>query len=235
MTMCKADERQEASRRLQDELEHLRRRVAELESQQRQEDDRIQYLAHGMESAGDSIVMTDIHGVIKYVNPAFTKLTGYARDEVIGKKPKVLRSGLHKQEFYDKLWETILQGKVWSGLVTNRRKDASLYSIELTISPVRNTAGDVIGFIAIQSDVTPLAREADQKDRRITKLQSELHVADLLGAGFTMCVSCKQVREEQQEWKEIDHYLIDRFCARISHGFCDSCARDLYPEIFGDE
>jgi PAS domain S-box-containing protein len=102
----------------------------------------------------DAVVLTDIDGKILYVNPAFTTMTGYLSTEVVGKSPRVLKSGRQPQAFYKELWKTILSGKAWHGELSNRRKDGSLYTEEMKIVPLRNPKGGLDGFMAIKQDVT---------------------------------------------------------------------------------
>ncbi len=117
-----------------------------------QEIQRLQSAA--LESAANAVVITDIEGTIQTVNKAFTELTGYEKDEVVGKKTKILKSGKHDESFYKNLWETIRSGQVWVGEVVNKRKDGTLYTEEMTITPVRDSLGIITNFIAIKQDVT---------------------------------------------------------------------------------
>lgn len=119
-----------------------------------------------LESAANGIVITDRDGTILWVNPAFTKLTGYTAEESIGKNPRVLKSGQHDEAFYRHLWQTVRAGNVWRGELVNRRKDSSLYTEDMTITPVRNHAGVITNYIAIKQDVTARKRaEAVLKHR----------------------------------------------------------------------
>jgi PAS domain S-box-containing protein len=111
-------------------------------------------LLEAVTQAADGIVITDTRGIIQFVNPAFTALTGYSREEAMGQTPHLLKSGCHPEGFYKELWYTILSGKVWQGDVTNRRKDGTLYDEEMRIAPVKALNGDTTGFIAIKHDVT---------------------------------------------------------------------------------
>ncbi len=111
-------------------------------------------LVTAIEQARESIVITDNRGVIEYVNPAFTEITGYSRDEVLGLTPRILRSGEHDTAFYKTIWETITVGKVWQGRIVNRRKDGTLFTEAATISPVRNTIGKITHFVAVKRDIT---------------------------------------------------------------------------------
>jgi PAS domain S-box-containing protein len=107
-----------------------------------------------LEAAANAIVITDQHGTIQSVNPAFTTLTGYSAVEAVGQNPRILKSGKQDEAFFQNLWQTISSGRVWSGVLTNRRKDGSLYAEEMTITPVQTADGVIARYIAIKQDVT---------------------------------------------------------------------------------
>jgi PAS domain S-box-containing protein len=107
-----------------------------------------------LSAAANAIVITDRAGKIEWVNPSFTKLTGYSADEAIGRTPRFLKSGQHPPEFYAGLWQTILAGHVWHGELVNKRKDGQLYNVEMTITPVRGADGQIVHFVDIKQDVT---------------------------------------------------------------------------------
>jgi len=111
-----------------------------------------------LEYIANAVVITDIKGDILWVNPSFTILTGYTSEEVIGKNPRLLKSGKHDQKYYKTLWETVLAGKTWRGSFTNRRKDGTLYYDEHTITPVRSKEGVITHFVAIMNDMTEQRR-----------------------------------------------------------------------------
>jgi len=111
-------------------------------------------LITAIKCAAESIVITSPTGEIIFVNPAFEKLTGYTADEVIDKTPKILQSGVHDEEFYRNLWQTITAGRTWVGRFTNRKKDGTTYLEEATISPVRDEQGKIINFVAVKRDIT---------------------------------------------------------------------------------
>jgi PAS domain S-box-containing protein len=122
-------------------------------------------LLAAVEQAADGIVITDNSGTIQFVNPAFTAMTGYARDEVLGQSPRILKSGHHPAEFYRNMWHTICSGQAWQGEVVNRRKDGILYTEEMRITPVRDRNSGINGYIAIKHDVTEQRRLVEQHRR----------------------------------------------------------------------
>ncbi len=111
-------------------------------------------LATVIDQASETIILTDKEGTIEYVNPAFETVTGYSREEVLGKNPRILKSGFHNEKFYEEMWRTITSGEVWRGKIVNRKKDGSLYYEDGAISMVRNQEGKGIGFVGVKYDVT---------------------------------------------------------------------------------
>ena len=107
-----------------------------------------------VEAAANGIVIVDREGVILWVNPAFTRITGYPKDEAVGQHTRILNSGIHDQKFYHDLWSTVIAGRVWRGVLCNRRKDGSHYYEEMTITPVMGDHGNVLQFVAIKEDIT---------------------------------------------------------------------------------
>ena len=116
--------------------------------------EKIRLQSTALEAAANGIVITDSQGKILWVNPAFTRLTGYTADEAIGQNPRLLRSGRHPQPFYAGLWAAIVAGKVWHGELVNRRKDGTCYDEEMTVTPVLGEDGRIQHFIAIKQDVS---------------------------------------------------------------------------------
>jgi PAS domain S-box-containing protein len=128
-------------------------------------------LATAIEQSAEAVVITDIKGTIQYMNPAFSQITGYSREEVLGQNPRILKSGHQDPVFYQQLWGTILKGEIWRGELVNRRKDGSLYTEEMNIAPVRNPSGEVTHFIAAKRDVTA-HRELEQQLWQAQKMEA---------------------------------------------------------------
>jgi PAS domain S-box-containing protein len=111
-------------------------------------------LAAAVSAAEESIIITDTTGTIQYVNPCFEQMTGYSRNEILGKNPRLLNSGKHDRAFYAKLWATISSGETWRGHFTNRKKDGTLFEEEAVISPVRDASDKIVNYVAVKRDVT---------------------------------------------------------------------------------
>jgi len=150
-------ERQQVEVELRRSLDHAERSrlalLGALEDQKRAETER-ERLTMAIEQAAEMVLVTDIHGAIQYVNPAFESVTGYTRAEAIGRNPSLVKSGVQDQAFYRGLWETITAGKTWRGRMVNKKKDGTLYTEESTISPVRDAAGVVTSYVAVNRDIT---------------------------------------------------------------------------------
>lgn len=129
-----------------------------------------------LESAANAIVITDRKGEVLWVNPAFTTLTGYASHEAVGGNPRVLKSGAQDRDFYRNMWETVLDGRVWTGELVNRRKDGTDYLEEMTITPLRSTGGEVTHFIAIKTDITARKEAEEALAKRATELATVAEV-----------------------------------------------------------
>lgn len=124
------------------------------EARQRWQNSERERLIAAVEQSDESILMTDTAGTIEYVNPAFERVSGYRREEVIGQNPRILKSAEQDPAAYEALWRTLLAGGVWRGRLINRRKDGTLFTEDATISPVRDAEGRVASFVAVKRDVT---------------------------------------------------------------------------------
>ena len=111
-------------------------------------------LLSAIEQAEETIVITDAEGEIEYVNPAFEKVTGFSKDEVVGHNPRLLDSHYHDRSFFSDLWTTINSGSTWRGRIVNRHKDGSEFTEDCIISPIRHDDGHIAHFIAVKRDVS---------------------------------------------------------------------------------
>lgn len=111
-------------------------------------------LSQALEHSGEGIIIADQNGTIEYANDAFCHMTGYSRDATIGNNPSMLSSGRQSDAFYDNLWSTISDGKVWRGELYNRKKDGTIYPALMTIGPISDQGGSVTHYVATQQDMT---------------------------------------------------------------------------------
>jgi len=111
-------------------------------------------LATAVEQASENIMITTPDGAIIYVNPAFEKITGYAREEVLGRNPRLLSSGKQDADFYRTMWKQISSGKTWKGLISNQHKNGTIYVEETSISPIFNSAGKIMNYVGVKRDIS---------------------------------------------------------------------------------
>lgn len=107
-----------------------------------------------VEQAGEGIIITDDKGVIQYVNPAFENISGYVRSEVLGKTPRILKSGKQAGLFYKNMWAEISAGRNWQGRMVNKRKDGTLYTVQAVISSIKDPAGKIVNYVSVKSDIS---------------------------------------------------------------------------------
>jgi PAS domain S-box-containing protein len=165
----------QASTLLQQERDLLERRVGERtqdladarDSALRSNTELRQYFRI-IEQSGNSIVITDLNGNIQYANPKFEQVSGYALEEVLGKNPRILKSGRQKPEFYEKMWGTISSGHIWDGVFHNKRKDGTYYWESATIAPVLDQDNQVVNYVAIKEDITS-RREVESQLRKLSR------------------------------------------------------------------
>jgi len=136
-------------------------------------------LATAAEQAAEAIVITDLEGQIEYVNPAFERISGYRRDEAIGKNMRTMSSSEHDDDFHNELWRVLREGQVWTGCLRSCRKDGSVYEEECSISPIRDQYGVIVSYVAVKRDVT---QEAELENR--LRQSQKLEAVGLLAAGI---------------------------------------------------
>jgi len=120
----------------------------------RNADNAVRRLSNAVEATADAIYITDRRGVVEYVNPGFERITGYSKDEILGRTPGLLRSGRHDAAHYRELWSTVLAGEVFRGTMINQRKNGEIYYAETTITPIKDPADAVTHFVAVGKDMT---------------------------------------------------------------------------------
>lgn len=148
--------------------------------------------AAALNAAANAITISDANGIIQWVNPAFTTLTGYSAAEALGQKTNLLRSGLQEQAFYDELWNTLSEGRVWQGEIINRRKDGSLYTEEQIITPVRDEQGQTFRYISIKQDITSRKQSEEREIRRRAMMETVID----LGKAVTQITDLRQCLHE---------------------------------------
>jgi sigma-B regulation protein RsbU (phosphoserine phosphatase) len=136
-------------------------------------------LSSAVDQSPAAMLIATLDGRIQYVNQSFTQLTGFAKDELVGQNPRLLQSGRTAPEQYQRLWETLRDGREWRGEIQNRKKNGELYWAQETITPLRDTKGKITRYLAIQQDITEQNRakealaESEKRFRQVAKMTGE--------------------------------------------------------------
>ena len=154
-------------------------------SVQKQSEDRLRLAASVFAETTEGIMITDIDGAILDVNPAFTEITGYRHDEVIGRNPNFLQSGHHDDQFYRAMWQALRDVGRWQGEILNRCKDGGIQPHQMTISAIRDQQGSVVHYLSVFSDISERKREQERMERlayhdALTRLPNRVLLADRL-------------------------------------------------------
>ena len=137
-------------------------------------------LSTAIEQSPSIVVITDLEGNIEYVNPKFTEITGYEKDEVIGSNPRILKSGHFQDNIYEKMWEAISQGGEWRGEFHNRKKNGDLYWEAASISSIKDVNGEIKHYLAVKEDITERKRIEEELITSKQKLKISLEEEDAL-------------------------------------------------------
>ena len=132
---------------------HMVGTVQDITRQKAAEDEKLK-LSKALEQTADSVVITDLDGVIEFVNPAFSETTGYSKDEAIGNTPRLVKSNKHEASVYEQMWQALLAGNIYRNVIINRKKDGNTYFEEKTITPLKNDNGEITHFISTGKDIT---------------------------------------------------------------------------------
>ena len=191
---------------------------------------RMELQSEALEAAADAIGLIDKSGRILWANKAFETLTGYTKAELIGKNPRVLKSGKHPASFYQDLWKTVTAGKVWQKEIINRRKDNSLYVEEMTITPVQNALGRVEDYIVIKRDISrhkkaqeelrkskEAAESANQaKSEFLANMSHEIRTPLNGAMGMLSLLEDSQLTPKQQEYVDMAAFSMESLLTIIN-------------------
>ncbi|HTY59533.1 MAG TPA: PAS domain S-box protein [Bacteroidota bacterium] len=183
-------------------------------TEMKEQENRLRKLSRAVEQSSSTIVITDTAGTIEYVNPRFSRLTGYTAEEAIGKNPNILKSGRTPHEEYERLWKTISAGGEWSGELQNRKKNGDLFWEYATISPIRDENGNVTHFVGIKEDITKRKEvEAELARRAEDLLQAKSWAEQQARRLGVQTFELRKAREEALRASR----LKSEFVANMSH------------------
>jgi|GEM_PF-3809275 len=149
-------------------------------TERKRAEDQLRKLSLAVEHSPDSIVITDTKGTIEYVNPMFTKITGFTSEEALGKNPRIMKSGRTNPVIYKRMWSVIKSGLQWRGAFENKKKSGELFWESVNISPVLNEHGEITNFVAIKEDITERIKHEEQLHKLNRTLRAIRHVGDAI-------------------------------------------------------
>jgi PAS domain S-box-containing protein len=196
--------------------QYSERLVAKLEQKNVQlqtNSERLALQATALNAADNAIMITDDEGVIEFVNPAFTALTGFTVDEAQNQTPRLLKSEQNDLDAYRKFWKMIKSGKTWRGEFINRHKDGRIYYCEQTVTPVRGPSGDIRHFVCVMSDVTE--RKRADSELKMTLEEAERRVEERTAA----LAAANEELQQAMERADAANVAKSRFLSRMSHEF----------------
>jgi PAS domain S-box-containing protein len=179
-------------------------------------EEELKKLSMAIEQNHASVLITDYNGIIEYTNPKFTEISGYTSDEVFGKKPGILKSGVHNDDFYKGLWHTIKSGHIWQGEICNKKKDDQLFWEQVNISPIKDFRGEITHFVAVKDDITEKKRVEEElkqaiessesanraKSEFLANISHEIRTPMNSIMGFAELLTTKIVDEQQRSYLE---------------------------------
>jgi diguanylate cyclase (GGDEF)-like protein/PAS domain S-box-containing protein len=190
---------------------------------QKRAEDQLRMNATVFETTSEGIMVTDADNLIKTVNPAFSRITGYEAEEVIGRAPKLLSSGRHNEAFYEQLWSAVIHNGYWSGEIWNRRKDGSVFPEWLSIAAIKGENGMVKEYVAVFSDISK-HKQDEEKIRyqanfdALTGLPNRSLLSDRLQQAI--------LSADREQWKVVLLFIdLDQF----------KVVNDTFGHVMGDE
>lgn len=182
----------------------------------------------------DGIIVTDRDGYIIKVNQAFLTMMGYTEGEVIGRHP-----GTFCPEPYDPdvlpphIEQVYLNGFIKNYETKRRRKDGTIIDVELSISLLRDSEGNLKGMVSCVRDITERKLLEKRREQLVAQLQEALTKVKTLSGLLPICASCKRIRNDEGYWQQIESFIREHSQAEFSHGICPECMEKLYPELVG--
>ncbi len=179
----------------------------------KQAEEELQKLSRAVEASSSTVIITDKNANIEYVNPKFTELTGYTKEEVIGKNPRLLKSGETPKENYVAMWEALSSGKEWKLITHNRKKDGTLYWDHCSISGIKNSKGEITHYVSIQDDVTR-QKQMEEQLVQAQKMEALGHLTGGIAHDFNNILTpvlgyAYMMKEsiDRQNYDKLDNYL----------------------------
>jgi PAS domain S-box-containing protein len=192
-------------------------------------EDAMQFLAAIVESTEDAIYGKDLNGLIMSWNKAAERIFGYTAEEIIGHSVSILYPIDRRDELVD-LMERIKRGQRVGLFETVRlRKDGRFIPVSVTVSPVKDARGKIVGGSAISRDITLRKSEERERFKLIEELTESLKQVKTLSGLLPICASCKRIRDDRGYWQQVETYITDHTNADFTHGICPDCLEKSKP------
>jgi PAS domain S-box-containing protein len=205
--------------------------AAEVRKHRRHVEALTMHLAAIVQGTDDAIFSRDLHGTILTWNSGAQAMYGYTPQEVIGQPVAIIVPPERSHELLG-IQEKLEKGERIERMETERiRKDRSRLHVSMTISPVKNEKGQVIGASIIARDITERHRMELERNRLIRELQEALSKVKMLSGLLPICANCKRIRDKGGSWQQVEVYVREHSQADFTHGICPECAKELYPEF----
>jgi PAS domain S-box-containing protein len=205
-------------------------RAAEERRERRQIEASRAHLASIVESCEDAIDGQNLDGLVTSWNMGAEQLYGYAASEMIGKSASILVPPYRPHD-WPEILELIKRGEPVESFETVRiRKDNSVIDVSMTISPIKDASGKLIGASTVGRDITQRKREEQERLKLIQELTDALAQVKTLSGLLPICASCKKIRDDNGYWQQVETYIQKHSNADFTHGICPDCIKRLYPE-----
>ena len=192
--------------------------------------DALSIVIDAINSTAGGVIITDLNGVVRYVNPAFCRMFQYSHQEIIGKNAVQLFSTREVRSFSDVLSIIdISKDDVEEFIVQDR--DGKGFVVEISASNVTSASGKLVGRMASFTDITKRRQIEMDRENLITKLQDALKRIKTLRGIIPICASCKKIRDDAGYWDQLELFVKKHTEAEFSHLICPECAEKLYPEL----
>ncbi|MGR3178604.1 MAG: response regulator [Candidatus Anammoxibacter sp.] len=190
-------------------------------------------------SIGDAVIATDTKGIVTFLNPVAQSMINWNREDACGKHlrdiVKIINNGTDKEEDCP-VTKVIKSGNAIE-LKNHTLVDKAGKKIPISDSaaPIRNGEGKIIGVVFVFSDITEQKRAEEERERLVKEREEALDKVKILSGFIPICAACKQIRDDDGNWNQIEEYIRDHSEAEFTHGMCPKCLREYYPEIYKDK
>lgn len=185
----------------------------------KQAEEKIRKLSTAVMQSSNTIVITGTDGSIEYVNPAFTKISGYTADEAFGQNPRILNSGIQPREYYAEMWNRITKGEIWRGEFCNKTKLGRMFWENVTITPIKNDRHEIINYLAIKEDITERKKaelEIEQKNKELIIAKEKAEESNKLKTEFLQNMS-HEIRTPMNSILGFSEFLSDSDISSEKH------------------